>query len=113
MEKRRHKRLQLIYYLRVFDRKSGQLMGHMVDITAEGIMLLSDQPIKNKTVFELAMVLPPSVGEKKRIAFDAMSVWSRRDVNPDFYDTGLKFINITPEDAMVIRQLTDDFLLPG
>jgi hypothetical protein len=41
-EKRKLKRRQLIYYLRVLDRDSGALVGRLVDITTEGVMLLSE-----------------------------------------------------------------------
>ena len=36
-ENRRMKRWHVIYYLRIFDQDKGSLLGHLIDITTEGI----------------------------------------------------------------------------
>ncbi len=43
---RKIERRYLVFYLRVFDGLSSKIIGHLVDITEEGIMLLSDSPIE-------------------------------------------------------------------
>ncbi len=43
--KRQLKRVHLIYYLRIFDNNSGNNIGHLVDITTQGIMMISEKPI--------------------------------------------------------------------
>ena len=55
-EKRKLNRRHLIYYLRVFDRDTSILIGHLVDITAEGIMLISEDPIETDNIFQLKML---------------------------------------------------------
>ncbi len=39
------KRRHLIYYLRVWNNKEDKVLGHVVDITTEGLMLISEQEI--------------------------------------------------------------------
>ncbi len=59
MEKKRsQKRWHLIYYLRVFDRDTNEMIGHLVNITTEGIMLISDQTIDLDKTFHLRMLWP-------------------------------------------------------
>ncbi len=66
--KRQLKRWQLVFYLRVFDFNSGDLVGHLVNVHTEGMMLISDHPIaadgyRTLDLQETAQFLrmPPSV----------------------------------------------------
>ena len=108
-EKRKLKRRHLIYYLRVFDRNANMLIGHLVDITAEGLMLISEDPIDANSTFQLKMDLPQGMGNKEQLSFDARSVWHRKDINPRFYNTGFQFRKVTRNHFAVIEQLLDDF----
>jgi len=113
MERRKLQRRQLIYYLRVFDRDTGELLGHLVDITTEGVMLISEAPLQTGKVFHLKMRLPEQMSGSKEIAFDAVSKWSKKDINPDFYDTGFQFVDIRAENKEFIEDLIYEFLLPA
>jgi len=113
MERRKLQRRQLIYYLRVFDQDTGELLGHLVDITTEGVMLISEAPLRTNQVFHLKMRLPEQMSGSKEIAFDAVSKWSKKDINPDFYDTGFQFVDIRAEDKEFIEDLIYEFLLPA
>jgi len=112
MERRKLERRQLIYYLRVFDRDTGELLGHLVDITTEGVMLISEAPLEADKVFHLKMRLPEQMAGSREVGFDAVSRWSKQDVNPDFYDTGFQFMDISPENKEIIEDLIYEFLLP-
>ena len=108
-EKRKLNRRHLIYYLRVFDRNTNILIGHLVDITAEGIMLISEDPIDTYTIFQLKMDLPQRMENKEQLHFDAKSLWHKKDVNPNFYNTGFQFLKVSRDHFVVIEQLLDDF----
>ena len=45
IKQRRQQRWQLIYYLSVRDAESQELIGHVVDISTDGIMLISEKCI--------------------------------------------------------------------
>ena len=110
MEDRRGiKRRHLIYYLRVFDRKTMQVIGHLVDITAAGLMLIIESAIQPNVTFDLRLDLPRDILAKVHLDFRAQSLWSKPDVNPDFYVTGFKFLNVEPGDVEVISHLIDEF----
>jgi hypothetical protein len=99
------KRRHLIYYLRVFDRTSGELVGHLVDVTAVGMMLISETPLATDAEFDLRMDLPPGLFESEAWEVSARSIWSRPDVNPAFWDTGLQFVGFTRHDELVVSDL--------
>jgi hypothetical protein len=108
-EQRRLKRRHLIYYLRVFDAKTEQLIGHLVDITTEGVMLISESPKVTGVDYDLRMVLPTEIVGKKEINFSAQSIWCRKDINPDFYATGFRLIDMEQEDRHTVEWLIDQF----
>ncbi len=113
MDKRKLKRRQLIYYLKVRDESNDQPLGRLVDITTEGIMLVSTEPIELDVAYRLRMDLPTQMDKTSDIIFEARSLWRRRDINPDFYDTGFKFTHIPNQYVELISQLIDEYELPS
>ena len=112
MDKRRkHERFYLLYYLKVIDRQTDLPLGHCVNVSNGGMMMISEKPIKEKTIFQLKMFLPEEIEGSRYIDFIAVSKWCRNDENPDFYNTGFQLQNITPEVIQVIKHLVDNFSL--
>jgi len=108
-DRRKLKRRHLIYYLRVFEQGTNKLVGHLVDLTQEGIMLISENPIEVNKVHHLRMILPSRMGGNEEWLFDAESRWCKKDINPDFYDTGFKLLNLEPKGLEIISNLIQGF----
>lgn len=107
-------RRHLIYYLRVFDRNTGQLIGHLTNITSEGAMLTSEAPIEINTIFQLGMELPSNIKQDRQITFDAKSLWCKKDTDIGLYETGFQIQNLDSENTKIIEHLIEDFgLLDG
>jgi hypothetical protein len=106
-ERRKLKRRHIIYYLLVFDHATHALLGHLVDITAEGVMLISPQALETDRVYTLRMQLPYEISGKNELVFRARSKWCREDINPDFYDTGFELLDIASEDVETIEWLIE------
>jgi hypothetical protein len=107
--KRKLKRRHLIYYLKVFDQITGQLMGHLVDITPEGIMLVSEKKIEINKSFNLRMELPAEILMQEEILFEATSLWCKKDINPDFYATGFRTILAEIGDLNLVERLVNRY----
>ena len=105
VDKRKLKRRHLIYYLRVFDNNTNELLGHLVNITREGLMMISENQIEIKNEYKLRMVLPQGILSKDVLIFMATSVWCKKDVNPDFYATGCQIKDIPLEDIRIVEGL--------
>ena len=112
-DKRRLKRWHLIYYLRVFDCESERLLGHLVDITTEGLMLISEKRIPTVREFNLRMEIPTEEGVNWNITMKAQSVWSDHDVNRSFFDTGFELVEPGEHTIDHIRQLIDELHFDG
>lgn len=108
-DRRKVKRRHLIYYLRVFDRATGRQLGHLVDLTPDGMMMMSERPVRVGRTIGLKMVLPGEAAREQVLEFDATSMWTSPDVNPDFYDTGFKLSKVSRRHLAQIETLIDDY----
>lgn len=104
-EKRQLKRRHLIYYLRVFNNQNNQLIGHLVDITSKGIMLISENPVNTGVDYEMRMTLPAEILAKSDILLKGTCLWCKKDINPDFYASGFNVQELPVNDILVIESL--------
>lgn len=110
--KRILKRHYLIYYLRVFNRENGEVLGHLVDITTKGIMIMRDSPIEVGVNYSLRIRWRNSSGKLQIADFDGVCRWCHPDVNPDFYGAGFAITVTNPEHVKAIAQLIQDLAMP-
>jgi len=108
--KRILKRWNLIYYLKVINQKNGDVLGHLVDITTRGIMIMTQNPIPSNQLFQLTMSLPKEIMGRNSVTFDAECKWCRKSINPDYYDAGFQFVAVSPNDIKTIENLINEFL---
>jgi len=106
---RRNKRWYLVMYLRVFDEDTGELLGHVVDISKEGMRLVNDKPIPINRTYRLWVDVPKEGAPRQRIHLEAESLWSSRDVNPDFFDTGFRIQNLNIQARLQLQSLIEAF----
>lgn len=108
-EQRRQKRWYLVMYLRVYDQDTQELLGHIVDINKDGIRLVSDKAIPPNRSYRLWLDVPKENAAHQRIFLEAESLWCGRDVNPDFYDTGFRILNIGASALLQLQLLIEEF----
>jgi hypothetical protein len=106
---RKQERTRLIYHLRVFDARKHRLLGHMTDITPQGMMLIGEKPVRVGREFSLRMDLPRNVMEGRPLVFPAQSMWCRRDGGEEFYSMGFRILDLEPSARDVISALIRDF----
>jgi hypothetical protein len=108
-ERRKLKRRHLIFYLRVFNNETEELIGYVVDITPKGIMVISDKAMAINKTYLFRMDLPTEIGESRHLHFKVKSAWCSNDVNNDFWDTGFQLIDVSPTDIKIIENLIGKF----
>ena len=104
-DKRQLKRWHLIYYLRVFADDTKAFVGHAVDISPGGLKLVSEWPIPVGRIFGMWMEIPREEGTPQRISFRGEALWSERDGNPRFYNTGFRLVDLNAEGTERIGEL--------
>ena len=108
-ERRKHHRKDLAFFTRLFDRDTGQLLGHLANLTVEGAMIISNEPIEAEKVYRLHMDLPDQRFGKAHLDLDAKSVYCQPDINPQFYNAGFQFVNISPRDIGIIESIVQEY----
>ncbi|MFZ6026927.1 MAG: PilZ domain-containing protein [Chloroflexota bacterium] len=107
-ERRKLRRRHVIYYSRVYERSTGELIGHVIDITPEGIKLISEQPIPVETHFHFRIDLPEEIMGRGYMFFEADSIWCAADANPDFYNTGFRVNGMDEQDVIFLNRMIDE-----
>jgi c-di-GMP-binding flagellar brake protein YcgR len=102
-------RWYLVYYLRVFDGMSRNILGHLVDISEKGLMLICENPVEVHGDYRLRMRLPNQMKDRDEIIFSATSRWCKKDANPDFYLVGFEMHDLAPKIREIIVSLITDF----
>ena len=108
-ERRKFKRRYMMYYSRIFDRKNGSVIGYLVDLTPEGAMVISEEPINPGEIFRLRMDLPEDISDKACLDFQARSVWCKPDIDPHFYGTGFQILDLKGEDIQIIERMIQEY----
>ncbi len=108
-EKRQIVRRHLVFYLRVFDGMSNRVVGHLMDISQNGLMILSDEPVAVNEDYRLRMHLPWEMAGSEEIIFGATSRWCRADENPEFFLSGFQIQDIDHDAERLIRHLIEEF----
>jgi c-di-GMP-binding flagellar brake protein YcgR len=106
---RQAERWHLVYYLRVFDGMSRNILGHLIDISEKGLMIICESPVEVHGDYQLRMRLPSQMKDRDEIIFSTTSRWCRKDVNPDFYLVGFEIHDLAPKLRQIIGTLISDF----
>jgi len=102
-------RRYLFFYLRIYDGMSSKILGHLVDISEKGMMLICDDAIPVNENYRLRMRLPTQMKERNEIMFDATSRWCKIDANPDFFLAGFQMYDLDQANRELIFALIRDF----
>jgi hypothetical protein len=112
-DRRIQDRRNLIYYLQVFEQTSDRMLGRLVDITPNGMMLITDHQLAPGAMFKLRLQLPKQDFDHEFLVFEAQSLWCRPDVNPSFFDTGFQFCNLSEPDLRIVQALVAIYGFPN
>jgi len=89
---------------------TGELVGHLVDISAQGFRLESLRAIPVNKDFPLRIELPRDVTDKPYMVFIARSKWCRPDrIDPTLFDAGFEVVEMLPADAEIFRLIFERY----
>lgn len=93
-ERRIFKRRQLIYYLELFDDKDRRCIGHVVDISPEGMLVMSERPFGMHQVYHFIIAYKREPLKRELFQVTARSRWCMPGMHAHFYDTGFELIRL-------------------
>ncbi|MCP4570408.1 MAG: PilZ domain-containing protein [FCB group bacterium] len=115
-ERRKSERMQVSDYkdnnqttpeecFQVFDGKNDQFIGYLVDISVEGLMILSDQPIKQETLLIMKVELPENITDGEKLLIKAKSLWWHQEENQESCRIGFKIEHSSLDLTQIIHRL--------
>ncbi len=93
--------------LDVFDCNTEKHMGSLVDISSEGFMLVSSEPIKTNTIYQCRINLEAPIDNTEVIHLGADSLWCKESSTPSHYWTGFHLIEISDGDRQIINKIVE------
>ena len=98
---RKFKRRHLINYLEIFDDETDRFLGYLIDLTVNGLKMVSREEMMINKVFHLRLTLPEEYCKDQQVVFTARSVWCSPDGKPGFYAIGFN----APQIGKNIREI--------
>ncbi|PKK84053.1 MAG: hypothetical protein CVT49_05360 [candidate division Zixibacteria bacterium HGW-Zixibacteria-1] len=89
----------------LFDRNTGDFIGRVVNMSINGLMLVSDEPIEVSKLFPCKMELPEEILESRQLVFDAESKWCNKNAALNCYETGFLIRNLSDKVCDIVRLL--------
>jgi hypothetical protein len=109
-ERRKTKRRSISYYMRVIDVGANQVIGHLADITLQGLKIDSQKAVPVPRDFRLRIYTTEDVSDKDHIEFVATTRWCEIDsFEPGLYDIGFEIVRIDAHDAAIVQRIVDKY----
>ena len=107
------KRKELVFYLDVVNTETGESIGRLVDLTTRGCKVVNREGFELRVTMPLSILLPDDRYGMRSLCFNAISRWTRPDVNPEYLVTGFEMIRLGSGERKVVRKLMDQFGFHG
>lgn len=104
---RKLERKELSQLIAVNDVINGGVFGELVNVTTEGIMVMTDQEIETQAIFQLSLELPEPLIGSAQIVLGADCLWCRRIENFSRYWAGFQIIDASELALEQVEALID------
>lgn len=102
-EHRRSQRKRAHQAIQVNDAINGQQIGHVGNLSADGMLLISNRQVADDALFQFSFHLPNgATGQMHQLEIGVHEQWSEKANVPGLFWTGFRIIDIGPEDFDVL-----------
>jgi len=109
MEFRHKERRHLMLYLDIVEKGTDRLLGHLGDISGEGVMILAPHPMALHVKRNIQIKLPDfEEFSKPSLDVTVETRWVKRDSNPSIHCVGCLFLDLDPNDLPLIEQICEE-----
>ena len=109
-ERRRSERKKFSYYMRVMDDETEETVGHLADVSIDGLQLETTAPLNNGQELHMHMELTPDVSDSLFLFINARALWCQPDkIMPNLYHVGFKIISMSDHDKEIYKRLLERY----
>ena len=104
-DKRKEERKNLMAFTPVYGLHPKTLLGYVEDLTLHGAMIIGEKPVETNKQITILIEIPRALPESTapRLMLPARVAWCRQESKPNYYDIGIEFSNLEPEETKMIE----------
>ena len=102
---RKHERIELSQPISIIDVINGGEFGELINVTVEGIMVITDREIPTSSIYQLSLQLPVDLEGSNTVQVGADCLWCRRAENFTRYWAGFHIIDASDTALAQLEQL--------
>lgn len=107
-ERRTSHRHPVPHRIEVFDPVSGIAVGIVVNLSAEGFMLVCPYKVSPGQSLDLLVKLPRKIDDHDDVALKARCIWCRNSSYSEEFGAGFVIDEISEDGRMVLNKLVDE-----
>ena len=104
-DKRKEARKSLMAFTPVYGLHPKTMLGYVEDLTIHGAMVIGEKSLEIGKHITLLIEIPSTVPEATtpRLLIPARVAWCRQENHPGYYDIGIEFSDLKPEEIKMIE----------
>lgn len=106
---RRLERVELNQTIVITDIITGKRFGELINVTTEGLMIMTDEEIATHSIFQLSMQLPVEIAGENTIELGADCLWCRKAENFSRHWAGFHIIDASDTAVSQLGELIDHY----
>jgi len=106
-DKRINNRRRVSEYFIAFDQISNCRIGIVFDLSADGMMMITENRIEVPLILACRMALPAKVLGCDQLELSIEAKWCRQNDPTGVYETGFQFIDVTDHQQKLIQVILD------
>ncbi len=109
--RRKEIRRKLMAFTPVYDLHPRMLLGYLGDLTMKGALVIGTSLTTIGRETELEIDFPSDIPDIPTIPvkIPARIAWCRQDEGPQYYNIGVEFTDISPENAILFEQILERY----
>lgn len=110
-DRRKETRRKLMAFTPVYDLHPKVLLGYLGDLTLRGALVIGTNltTINKETTLEINFPSELSNISVLSITIPARIAWCRTDENPQYYNIGIEFTEVTPKHEELFQQILERY----
>lgn len=109
MNSRKIERAELNQPISIVDTINGGTFGELINVTVEGLMIMTQNEIPAHSIYQLSLHLPVELDGSKTIEIGADCLWCRKAENFHRYWAGFQVIDASDQALRQIAHLIDQY----
>lgn len=106
---RKLERQELNTSILIHNAMTGELVGELVNLTVEGLMIMSDHEMSSNSIFQFRLDIPDLPGTRGNIEIGVDCLWSRPAENFNRHWSGYQIIDASAEALQTIDALINAY----